>query len=191
VLVQLKGEVKGCGDVVRLLEAADLAVQLVGVGATSDAALQTVLLLLLNRFPKVGVGGRRETMGRSRWGKRGGRLRSLPAIVTCLARNAQSPLDTPAVGVCKQTSCFDQFGASHPFSLHCPPLLTSASCYVLSSAPAPCRCVATQQSSCTSCSWPARRSWRRSRRRAPVNRAMTLLPLHHQQQHQPQPQQGW
>jgi hypothetical protein len=56
VLGLVKGEVKGCGDVVRLLEAADLTVQLVGVGATSDAALQTVLLLLLNRFPKVGLG---------------------------------------------------------------------------------------------------------------------------------------
>jgi hypothetical protein len=49
----LRTELRGCSDLPRLLEGAALAAQLVGVPDTAEGALQVVLVLLVNRFPRV------------------------------------------------------------------------------------------------------------------------------------------
>jgi len=53
VLTLLKDELRGCADVSKLLEGAALAAQLACVPDTSAAAIQLVMVLLVNRFPKV------------------------------------------------------------------------------------------------------------------------------------------
>jgi hypothetical protein len=53
VLSCLKGDLRGCCDVARLLEGASLVVQLCSIEEISDKALQVALVLLVNRYPKV------------------------------------------------------------------------------------------------------------------------------------------
>lgn len=53
VLQLLKQDIKGCGDVAKLLEAASLMAQLACSEGCSAAAIQSVMLMLVNRFPKV------------------------------------------------------------------------------------------------------------------------------------------
>jgi hypothetical protein len=53
VLQLLKAELKGCGDVGKLLVGVALLAQLACVRGCSDAALQTVMVMLVNRYPKV------------------------------------------------------------------------------------------------------------------------------------------
>lgn len=53
MLQLLKQEIKGCGDVAKLLEGAALMAQLACVGDCSSSAIQSVMVLLVNRFPKV------------------------------------------------------------------------------------------------------------------------------------------
>jgi hypothetical protein len=53
VLQLLKQELRGCSDVPKLLEGAALMAQLACIGDCSAAAIQSVLVLLVNRFPKV------------------------------------------------------------------------------------------------------------------------------------------
>jgi hypothetical protein len=53
VLQQLKVELKGCGDVAKLLEGAALLAQLACIPDCSASALQTVMVMLVNRYPKV------------------------------------------------------------------------------------------------------------------------------------------
>lgn len=53
VLQQLKLELKGCGDVAKLLEGAALLAQLACIPDCSASALQTVMVMLVNRYPKV------------------------------------------------------------------------------------------------------------------------------------------
>lgn len=57
VLQQLKLELKGCGDVAKLLEGAALLAQLACVPDCSASAMQTVMVMLVNRYPKVRVVG--------------------------------------------------------------------------------------------------------------------------------------
>lgn len=57
VLQQLKLELKGCGDVAKLLEGAALLAQLACVPDCSASAMQTVMVMLVNRYPKVGLPG--------------------------------------------------------------------------------------------------------------------------------------
>lgn len=52
-LQQLKVELKGCGDVGKLLEGAALLAQLACVTDCSASAMQTVMVMLVNRYPKV------------------------------------------------------------------------------------------------------------------------------------------
>jgi hypothetical protein len=52
-LTLLKDELRGCSDVSKLLEGAALAAQLACVPDTSATAIQLVMVLLVNRFPKV------------------------------------------------------------------------------------------------------------------------------------------
>lgn len=56
VLQQLKLELKGCGDVAKLLEGAALLAQLACIPDCSTSAIQTVMVMLVNRYPKVGKG---------------------------------------------------------------------------------------------------------------------------------------
>lgn len=63
VLGQLKGELRQCGDVTRLLEGATLAVHLSGEPHCWEAAMQSVLVLLVNKVPKVRVTPRGDTSG--------------------------------------------------------------------------------------------------------------------------------
>lgn len=56
VLQQLKLELKGCGDVAKLLEGAALLAQLACIPDCSASAIQTVMVMLVNRYPKVGKG---------------------------------------------------------------------------------------------------------------------------------------
>jgi hypothetical protein len=53
VLQLLKQELKGCGDVAKLLEGAALLAQLACVPDCSASAIQTVMIMLVNRYPKV------------------------------------------------------------------------------------------------------------------------------------------
>lgn len=53
VLQQLKQELKGCGDVSKLLEGAALLAQLVCIDDCSTSAVQSVMVLMVNRYPKV------------------------------------------------------------------------------------------------------------------------------------------
>jgi hypothetical protein len=53
VLQLLKQELKGCGDVAKLLEGVALLAQLACVPDCSASAIQTVMLMLVNRYPKV------------------------------------------------------------------------------------------------------------------------------------------
>jgi hypothetical protein len=53
VLQQLKLELKGCGDVAKLLEGAALLAQLACIPDCSASAVQTVMVMLVNRYPKV------------------------------------------------------------------------------------------------------------------------------------------
>lgn len=53
VLQQLKVELKGCGDVLKLLEGASLLAQLACVPDCCASAIQTVMVMLVNRYPKV------------------------------------------------------------------------------------------------------------------------------------------
>ena len=53
VLMCLKGDLRGCSDVPRLLEGASLVVQLCNIAGVSDQALQVAMVLLVNRYPKV------------------------------------------------------------------------------------------------------------------------------------------
>jgi hypothetical protein len=53
VLQLLKQELRGCSDVPKLLEGAALMAQLACIAECSAAAIQSVMVLLVNRFPKV------------------------------------------------------------------------------------------------------------------------------------------
>lgn len=53
VLQHLKVELKGCGDVLKLLEGVSLLAQLACVPDCSASAIQTVMVMLVNRYPKV------------------------------------------------------------------------------------------------------------------------------------------
>lgn len=53
VLQHLKAELKGCGDVLKLLEGVSLLAQLACVPDCSASAIQTVMVMLVNRYPKV------------------------------------------------------------------------------------------------------------------------------------------
>lgn len=53
VLQLLKAELRGCADVPKLLEGAALLAQLACVPQCSAAAIQSVMVLLVNRYPKV------------------------------------------------------------------------------------------------------------------------------------------
>jgi hypothetical protein len=53
VLQLLKAELKGCGDVAKLLEGAALLAQLACIPDCSASAIQTIMVLLVNRYPKV------------------------------------------------------------------------------------------------------------------------------------------
>lgn len=54
VLQLLKQELRGCGDVLKLLEGVGLLAQLACVPGCSGSAIQTVMVMLVNRYPKVG-----------------------------------------------------------------------------------------------------------------------------------------
>jgi hypothetical protein len=54
VLQLLKQELRGCSDVSKLLEGAALMAQLACIADCSASAIQSVMVLLVNRFPKVG-----------------------------------------------------------------------------------------------------------------------------------------
>jgi hypothetical protein len=54
VLQLLKQELRGCSDVSKLLEGAALMAQLACISDCSASAIQSVMVLLVNRFPKVG-----------------------------------------------------------------------------------------------------------------------------------------
>lgn len=56
VLQLLKVELKGCGDVAKLLEGAALLAQLACIPDCSASAIQTVMIMLVNRYPKVRQG---------------------------------------------------------------------------------------------------------------------------------------
>jgi hypothetical protein len=53
VLQLLKQELRGCSDVSKLLEGAALMAQLACIADCSASAIQSVMVLLVNRFPKV------------------------------------------------------------------------------------------------------------------------------------------
>lgn len=52
----LKKELRQCRDVCKLLDGAALVAQLCGVHECRDSALQSVMVLLVNRYPKVNAG---------------------------------------------------------------------------------------------------------------------------------------
>lgn len=56
VLQLLKQELRACADVPKLLEGAALMAQLACIPDCSASAIQSVMVLLVNRFPKVSAG---------------------------------------------------------------------------------------------------------------------------------------
>jgi hypothetical protein len=82
VLQLLKQELRGCSDVSKLLEGAALMAQLACIGDCSASAIQSVMVLLVNRFPKVcssHLVSRQRLAGNQNFGREAGMQHVLPA----------------------------------------------------------------------------------------------------------------